>query len=145
MTAERERERMCEMLGIDRQLAERTINPLMLSLGLLWLKEGQHEFDICLDYAVTAFRKTFIDNADVESEAAVTGMLESMNVTGDGFGAFVGETSESFMSRAEELLENGILSAPAFIVDGEIFHGREHLPLITWMLTGGQGRLPTRR
>ena len=59
-----------------------------------------------------------------------------------GFEEFVDAERAKLVDGAGELLEQGLLSAPAFVVDGEIFHGREHLPLVGWMLHGRSGKPP---
>jgi len=33
----------------------------------------------------------------------------------------------------------GIFGVPTYVIDGEVFFGREHLPRIRWMLTGRSG------
>ena len=59
-----------------------------------------------------------------------------------GFAEFVDAEKESLLAEVDILLEQGLLSAPAFVLDDQIFHGREHLPLIGWMLAGSQGTPP---
>ena len=36
----------------------------------------------------------------------------------------------------------GIFGVPTYVIDGEVFFGREHLPRIRWMLTGRSGAPP---
>ncbi len=135
--ARRERQRMCEMLGIGEQAGHRQIDPLVLALGLLWANKTAP--DRSLDYLETAFSKTFIEAANVESIDAVAVFLEEMGIPADRFGESFFEDAGPLQEMQAGLLETGILSAPAFVLDGEIFLGREHLPLITWMLEGKRG------
>ena len=139
MTTDREFERMSEMLDIPVDNARRKIEPIMLSLGLQWLK--QHE-GCCFDYLNLAFRKTYLEVTDVESEEAVVSILKTVGVPAEGFSEFARSNKGELEVESDERLESGILFAPAFSLDGEIFLGREHLPLIGWILKNRQGLPP---
>jgi 2-hydroxychromene-2-carboxylate isomerase len=41
-----------------------------------------------------------------------------------------------------ELEERGLFQVPAFLVEDEVFYGRQHLPMIRWILEGRSGPLP---
>ncbi len=140
--AAREHERVCEMLNITTEAGKKTPNPLIPSLGLLWLKGKGASDQTLFGYAGSVFAAEFKGGSDVESVTVVEKILGFADVDTLGFDAFVASESEKLNAEQDQLLENGILSAPAFIVDGEIFHGREHLPLITWMVSGRKGSPP---
>ena len=36
----------------------------------------------------------------------------------------------------------GIFGVPTYVIDGEVFFGREHLPAVRWLLGGRQGPVP---
>jgi 2-hydroxychromene-2-carboxylate isomerase len=139
MAAERELERMSEMLHISVDNARRRTEPLMLSMGLLWMNQCNAS---CFDYLDLAFAKTYKEAGDVESEEAVVSMLKTLGVSTEGFPEFAREKREALTVQSDEILANGILSTPAFSLDGEIFLGREHLPLISWTLGGRKGPPP---
>ena len=42
----------------------------------------------------------------------------------------------------ERVGERGIYSVPTYLVDGQQFSGRQHLPMIRWLLTGSEGPGP---
>ena len=42
----------------------------------------------------------------------------------------------------ETTRRRGVLAAPTYLVDGEPFLGREHLPMIAWLLLGREGTAP---
>jgi 2-hydroxychromene-2-carboxylate isomerase len=141
--AKRENERMCEIIGIKPEQGERKINPLYLSLGMSWLTSQGANFQQYLSYVETAFLKTFRDAADVESLSGLTAVLTAAGTQAtDGLAQFVESEAPALEASREEILDTGVFNAPAFVLDGEIFHGREHLPLIKWMLTGKQGIPP---
>ena len=140
--ASRENERMCELLGITPDKGERKIDPLYLSLGLRWLDQQDAGLSRNFDYTEAAFVKTFRDAAEVESAAGLKTVLASIGFDTDGLDQFMESERVVLETSREEILESGVFNAPAFVVDGEIFHGREHLPLIRWMLTGKPGVPP---
>jgi len=140
--AQRENERMCERLGIKPAQGERNINPLYLSLGMSWLTSEGAQLQQYLNYVETAFLKTFGDGADVESRPGLKVVLEEARFPIAGLDHFLENEAPDLEAAQEEIMNSGVFNAPAFVVDGEIFHGREHLPLIQWMLKGKQGIPP---
>ena len=43
---------------------------------------------------------------------------------------------------ASELRRDGVHQAPAYLLEGEVFYGRQHLPMIRWILNGRAGPGP---
>ncbi len=137
----REHERMCECLGMSPENGRRTIDPLALSLGLVWASQLA-DAQAVWRYVEAAFEKTFLAQADVESFDAVERLLEAEGVTTVRFAeAFMAEAG-NLEDEQETLLEKGIFLSPSFDLDGEIFQGREHLPYLRWRLTGSEGSPP---
>ena len=136
---QRELARYCDMLGITSHQGQREIEPVMLSLGLLWINRQSGDW---FEFCRAAFEQTFREMGDIESLAGVTKLISAVDVSPGGFEEFVDAERAKLIDDAGELLEQGLLSAPAFVVDGEIFHGREHLPLVGWMLQGRSGKPP---
>lgn len=89
-----------------------------------------------------AYTATFREAADVESVAAITGLLGRLGYPVDRFTGFAKTHLPMLESARVAQLDAGILNPPCLVLDGEVFHGREHLPLITWMLTGKPGQPP---
>lgn len=135
----RELERKAEMLGVTVEQVDRKIDPTLLSLGLMWVNRNAGDWAL---YSERAFEKTYIEGADVESLSAIEALLASLDVGVEGFSEFVDKEKSKLINDADNLLEQGLLSAPVFVLDGEIFHGREHLPLIGWILAGRNGAPP---
>ena len=40
------------------------------------------------------------------------------------------------------VFEAGIFGVPGYVLEGEYFFGREHLPMVRWILAGRQGGAP---
>ena len=139
MAADREYERVCEMLKLDLAAGKREIDPRWLSLGLQFAQAaGADPFD----FAEAAFNRAYREAGDVTSAAGVADLLSALDVHVSTWPAFIEANMASYDNLADDLLAAGILSAPAFVVDDDIFHGREHLPLLGWMQTGRHGVPP---
>ena len=140
--AKREDERMCERLGINPEQGKRKIAPVYLSLGMVWMTDqsaGQQE---CFSFAKTAFLKTFRDGADVESLSGLQVVMEESGFRTEGLAHFLESQAPDLDAIRQDAVDNGVFNSPAFVIEGEVFHGREHLPLIQWMLQGRQGVPP---
>ena len=137
----RELERMCETLGIDPEAGGRTIDPTALSLGLNWIVSLASAEDQAR-YIESAFERTYRESGDVESIEAVADLIDSTGISSRGFAEFCEREQAVLEATRDEILEKSVLNAPAFILDGEVFNGREHLPLIEWILKGREGTPP---
>ena len=137
----RELERMCQTLGIDPEAGGRTIDPVALSLGLNRVVSLASPEDQ-LAYLEAAFKRAYRESADVETIAAVAGLMDSLGISTDGFAEFCEREEAALLASRDELLNKSILNAPAFVLDEEVFNGREHLPLIEWILKGRRGTPP---
>ena len=60
----------------------------------------------------------------------------------DGFAEFLVDSDQSLEALEAEITEQGLYRGPAYIIDGEPFQGRAHLPLMRWRLTGEVGPPP---
>ncbi|MDX1384518.1 MAG: hypothetical protein R3190_12780, partial [Thermoanaerobaculia bacterium] len=77
---------------------------------------------------------------DLESEADIRAALEQAGIDASGFQI---EAARADRDRCEgELRDAGVIRAPAFLVEDELFIGRAHLPMIRWLLTGRSGPVP---
>ncbi len=142
LAAAEEHNRMCELLGISRQAGLRSPDPLMASMGLLWLNTVSVSFSQKLDYCGYAYKQIFVDAAADTDPGLITRILGEMGLAADGFDGFAMEQEPVFKADDATLLDKGILYAPAFVLDGEIFHGRQHFPLMRWLITGEEGPPP---
>ena len=86
-----------------------------------------------LPFIKAAFHAYWADQADLNDEAVVLGLLTACGVGAEGFSATEAlEGLEQTISAAHEL---GVIDTPAYIVDEQLFIGREHLPWIRELLS----------
>lgn len=89
-------------------------------------------------YVERVFRDFWAGCLDIESEAALGGLAAELNLE-------LGDTSRlpaQFEEHRKALTERGVFSVPTYIVDDQLFTGRQHLPMIRWLLTGSEGPGP---
>jgi 2-hydroxychromene-2-carboxylate isomerase len=85
-------------------------------------------------YHDTMFERFWKRELDIEDAAVVSAVLTEAGADGTGFAAWAdeGRAEVARISRAAE--EQGVFGVPSFVLDGELFWGREHLPEIRTML-----------
>ena len=80
---------------------------------------------------------------DVEDRGVITAMLEQAGADVTGFAAFAdGEGRAEHDAMQPAIFDAGIFGVPTYVVAGEIFFGREHLPRVRWLVSGKQGPAP---
>lgn len=116
-------------------------DPSAFNLGWLWLRERHVE---CLRaYLDEGFRAYWSLELDPSSIPSITALLATVSADVGEFGTWCGGTGTEVAARvAGELRERGLSGVPGYIVDGEYFIGRQHLPMIRWILGGRRGPGP---
>jgi 2-hydroxychromene-2-carboxylate isomerase len=113
----------------------------LAGLGMEWAKaQGRAILRGYIDRVYDRFWKRELDIEDphvveavlAESGAGLAGFTEYCN----------GEGRVRHDARQLQIFEAGIFGVPSFIVDGELFFGREHLPRVRWLLSGKRGVPP---
>jgi 2-hydroxychromene-2-carboxylate isomerase len=102
--------------------------------GMLYAQRaGDDEFH---RYHDIIFERFWRRDLDIEDVAVISAVLAEAGAKGEGFAAYAatGREAVAEISRAAE--EIGVFGVPTFVVDGELFWGREHLPDIRAMLAG---------
>jgi 2-hydroxychromene-2-carboxylate isomerase len=89
-------------------------------------------------YHDLVFERFWRRELDIESVAAIAEVLQHAGATAAGFAATVdeGRAAVAAISRAAEAA--GVFGVPSFVLDGELFWGREHLPEIRERLTSSE-------
>ncbi len=91
-----------------------------------------------------AFCSTLLPRIWVGGEAFVDAVPAVLNQQGiaAGFEVFAAGAAPQQDALDAEITELGLYRGPAYVVNGETFQGREHLPLIYWRLSGEVGSPP---
>ena len=69
--------------------------------------------------------------------------MDSLSGDGADFGRWAASDGPEALATLEfELREFGLHQTPAYVVEHEVFYGRQHLPMIRWILAGRKGPGP---
>ena len=116
-------------------------DPAAVHLAWLWIRE-RHPARL-MPFLTEAFRAYWALELDASDTAAVANLIESLGDDGGEFRSWCADDGPATAALlAEELRERGLFGAPCYVVEDEVFLGRQHLPMIRWMLEGRSGPVP---
>ncbi len=104
--------------------------------GMGMLAARAHSEQALRSYLDRIFRQYWEEGLDIEDADAISGLLSAA-----GVGEFDLDV-EHFRKLQERLALAGVFDTPAYLVDGDMFIGRAHLPMIRWILQGRAGPPP---
>jgi len=99
------------------------------AIGLLWAK--QQDEAVLKAYSDRVFERFWRRELDIEDVAVVEAVLKEAGADVGGFGDYLagpGRAEHDAIRAAAE--EAGIFGVPSYVVDGELYWGRENLPAI---------------
>ena len=87
-------------------------------------------------YHDLVFERFFKRELDIEDVAAVGAVLAESGADVAGWPAYAAEEGPAAVRKVQtDAEEAGVFGVPTFVIEGEIFWGREHLPVIQEMLS----------
>ncbi len=120
--------------GLSIRGFERHRDSTLAALGLLWTK--RHSPSLARTYLEKVFEGYAREAINIEDERAIASLLARIGASTSGFEDFVkGEGRPELARIQSELREAGIFDVPAYRVNGEVYLGRQHLPLIRSLLS----------
>ena len=110
-------------------------------IAMLWAKEqGRKELRSYLDIVYERFWRR---DLDIENSEVMASLLLEAGVSTDGFLDYLHGPGRLIHDELQgNLHPAGIFGVPTFVIDGEIYFGREHLPSIRWHMSGCNGNAP---
>ena len=103
------------------------------AIGMLYAKRRGSE--VLRRYHDITFERFWKRELDIEDPGVIRAVLEEAGADTAGFAAYVaGEGREELEQICRAAEANGVFGVPSFVVDGELFWGREHLPDIRAIL-----------
>lgn len=136
----REIETYARVQALELRDPYRRPDPSAFELGWLWMRDRRP--DDLFRYLDDAFRRYWALDLDPSSEAEIAAIVGE---AGDaaGFRTWCGGAGPGAAEAlAGELRERGLFGVPGYLVEEEFFLGRQHLPMIRWILEGRQGPGP---
>ena len=113
----------------------------LFAAGLLWLNHCCSEG--IKSYLLAVFEGYWRGSLDVEAPGAVARVMEGLGQDAEAFAAYAGrEGPAAVADLRQHLVAAGIFNVPSFVVEGQVFLGRAHLPMLRWLLQGRRGPPP---
>ncbi|MDA1076430.1 MAG: DsbA family protein [Proteobacteria bacterium] len=113
----------------------------LIHIAMLWVK--QQDYSTLKRFTDQVYERFWRRELDVEDLPTVVECLRNANAETTGFEQFAGHEGRTLHdSMQAAIFAAGIYGVPTYIVDEEMFFGREHLPMIAWILKGRHGVAP---
>jgi 2-hydroxychromene-2-carboxylate isomerase len=113
----------------------------LAAVGMLWAKrQGDEVLERYIDAVYLPFWKRELD---VEDPAVIRRTLAAAGADTAGFDTYArGPGAAENQALQQAAFAAGIFGVPSYVVNGQLYFGREHLPRIRWHLGGEQGPAP---
>ena len=139
--AYRDARRYAKLAGLTLRGTVKIWDTTLAGMGLEWA--CAHGDDVARRYIETTFDRFWKRELDVEDIGVIESLLAECGAETTGFRATTeGEAREIYLQRQVAIFEDGIFGVPGYVVEGEYYWGREHLPRIRWILEGRRGPSP---
>jgi len=113
----------------------------LAGIAMLWAKgQGDDVLDRFLDVAYLRFWQR---DLDVEDIGVLEEFLRQIGSETSGFACYAegpGRSEHDDLNRAA--FDAGVFGVPSYLVENEMWFGREHLPRVAWLLAGRRDRAP---
>lgn len=127
--------------GLTLRGTQKIWDSSLAAIGMLWARQQGH--DVLKRYTDTVFKRFWERALDIEDVAVIAAVLAEAGASTDGFSAYLqGEGRRYHDELQEEILDKGYFGVPTYVIDNEMYFGREHLPRVRWHLSGRRGPLP---
>lgn len=139
--AYRDARRYASLRGLTLRGTQKIWDSSTAAIGLLWAKQQGH--DPLKRYTDNVYERFWQRDLDIEDPQVILAVLREAGVDVNGFMEYLaGEGRRYHDALQDEILDGGLFGVPTFVIDGEMYFGREHLPRVRWHLAGGPGPLP---
>lgn len=134
--------RQANRVGLVIRGTQKIWNTELASCALLFAKRRAPErVDAFLDALFAPFWRRELD---VERDEVIEATLRAAGVDPAGFATFAAHQGRAELAATQgEAHARGVFGVPSFLLDGELFWGREQLPLIAERLSAPSGRPAT--
>lgn len=139
--AYRDAKRYARLRGITLYGTQKIWDSSLAGIALLWARQQGESAAVAWLRAV--YPPFWRRELDIEDPAVIEATLRAAGVSVAGFSPWLqGEGRAEHDALQDALHPAGIFGVPTYLVAGETFFGREHLPAVRWLLTGRKGPAP---
>jgi 2-hydroxychromene-2-carboxylate isomerase len=126
--------RYAQLQGLTIRGTRKIFDSSIAAVGMLYALEQEGE--VFRRYNAIVFERFWKRELDIEQASVVQAVLAEAGAAAEGFADYLaGPGRAQLTATMEEAHGLGVFGVPTFVLDGEIFWGREHLDLIKSRLT----------
>ena len=125
--------RYARLLGLEFKAPHKVWDSSLAAIGLLWAKQqGQAAMRGYIDATYTRFWQRDLDIEDIQR---IIEMLDQAGVDTSGFADYAqSDGREQHDAIQQQARDMKIFGVPSFVIKGEWYWGREHIPYIRYLL-----------
>jgi 2-hydroxychromene-2-carboxylate isomerase len=139
--AYRDAKRYASLKGIRLLGTTKIWDSSLAGIGMTWAK--RYGDAVLRGYLDRTFERFWKRELDIENVDVVASVLAESGAPIDGFAEHAkGEGCREHDAMQAAIFDAGIFGVPTFVVEREMFWGREHLPMVRWLLAGKLGPAP---
>jgi 2-hydroxychromene-2-carboxylate isomerase len=125
--------RYAKFLGLDFKAPHKIWDSSLAAIGLLWAK--RQDQDSMRGYIDGTFTRFWQRDLDIEDVNVIVAMLEQAGIDTEGFIDYLQNDGRTEHDRIQQEAANmKIFGVPSFVIKGEWYWGREHIPYIRYLL-----------
>jgi 2-hydroxychromene-2-carboxylate isomerase len=133
--------RYASLRGITTRGTVKIWDSSLAGIGMEWAKQQGRA--ILRGYLDRTYDRFWKRELDIEDPRVVEAVLVESGADVRGFEAYhtgAGRTRHEDVQW--RIFNAGVFGVPSYVIDGELFFGREHLPRVRWLLNGKRGPAP---
>jgi 2-hydroxychromene-2-carboxylate isomerase len=139
--AYRDARRYANLRGLTLRGTTKIWDSSLASIAMLWAKN--QGADVLRAYTGLVYERFWKRELDIEDPQVLQQVLAEAGAEVLGFGDYLHGPGRELHDRMQaQIFAAGIYGVPTYVVAGDFFFGREHLPMVRWLLTGSQGQAP---
>lgn len=132
--------RYARLRGITLRGTIKIWDTTLAGVAMLWAKARGD--DVLARYLDLTFEPFWKRELDAESMETIKGVLVASGADATGFEQEYETARPRYLEQQLAIFDAGIFGVPGYVVEGEYYWGREHLPRIGWILGGRRGPAP---
>ncbi len=133
--------RYASLRGLTLKGTQKIWDSSLAAIGMLWAK--RQDKAALKRYTDITYERFWCRELDIENIEVVIGVLKEAGVNTTGFEAYQQSEGRIIHDELQDvILDKGYFGVPTYVIDGESYFGREHLPRVRWHLAGCQGPVP---
>lgn len=137
----RDARRYAERQGLMLKGTEKIWESSLAGIAILWVRQTAR--DRLAAFFEAVYPPFWRRELDIEDIAVIETCLRAAGVETDGFAAFASGAGRTLHDALQaQFHAHGIFGVPTYVLDGDVFFGREHMPFLRWALSGRTGPPP---